>query len=238
MKTEDLKIREIPVDMFTPGRKHKVRFGVIHFVSCKNMEGYKNDPYNIEGIIKLFTELGAEYKFSVHDFIGREGEIINFVNIKDTAWAVGKSVAAFPDYIVGLNPYSYSVELAGMTGKPYTSKQYETLGALTTLRELQIEEQGLGLIENYIGHDWVSGEIAVKLGIREPGSKKVDPGKFDWQMFHRERMRVQLMQDVMSDCKEEFRTNLLDEMSSKIKSSMSIGECLSLGFSKLLKRGK
>ena len=202
------------------------------------MPDYKNDPYNIDGVIKLFTELGKQYKFSVHDYVGREGELVSFVNIKDTAWDVGKSYAAFPDYITNINYCSYSVELAGMSGKPYTSKQYETLGALTVLRENQIEAQGLGHIENFVGHDWVSGEVAVKLGIRKAGHQKVDPGKFDWALFHKERHRVRLMQEVWQDSKEELRNELQGEMKTQIVADMKAGECLSLFFSKMMGRKK
>ena len=49
----------------------------------------------------------------------------------------------------------------------YTQKQYESLAALAVLREKQIFEKGLGEIEHWVGHSWVSGNICYKLGIKK-----------------------------------------------------------------------
>ena len=52
----DLQIKSHPVPNYTPGRTSKIRYGVIHFVSARNYGKWKSDPYNMEGILKLFDE--------------------------------------------------------------------------------------------------------------------------------------------------------------------------------------
>ena len=237
MPDKELTIISNPVNSYTPGRSEKIRYGVVHFVSARYYEGYENDPYNMEGILKLFEELGAKHQFSCHDIIDREGNIYTLVNIKDTAWGVGNSVISIPDYKVNLNSCTLSIELVCKQEDKYTAKQYKALAKLAVLREDQIVNRGYGEIEHWVGHDWISGEIAVKLGIKEKASIKVDPGKnFDWDMFLREKYRVRLKQDILIDVHGELKSKVKNEIISEFKQSLSISDTVSLFINKILKR--
>lgn len=224
-----LKINSYCTSNFTSGRKEPIRYGIIHYVSCRLYSPWKHDPYNPKGILELFEKEGRKHQFSCHDIIFRNGEVVNLVRIEDTAWHCGRSVIAIPDYKTYLNHCSYSVELVGMDGDKFTPAQYDMLAKLAVLRENQIEERGLGKIEQFVGHDWVSGKIAVKLGIRTRSEQKYDPGNmFFWDRFYEKRYYLKL--------KDKIKANILPEVREGILHKLTTGQCLSLFFKRL--RGK
>lgn len=229
--SNDLKITEHFVPNYTKGHEKPVKFGIIHFVSARYYDGYKTDPYNIDGILKLFDDLGAVHKFSCHYIIARDGALYQLVRLEDTSWNAGKSVIAIPDYMEYLNHASIGIELVGMSGDKYTNAQYQALAKLAVYIEDNVSKLNIGQIDHWVGHDWISGIIAVKLGMKEKSKMKVDPGiLFDWEIFLREKYRVRLELEV--------RTNARQELKSEILSELKAGECLSLFFSKILKRNK
>ena len=225
MSTE-LKFIEHFVPNYTKGHERPVKFGILHFVSCRYYDGYKDDPYNMEGILKLFDEDGAKYQFSCHYIISREGTVYQLVRLEDTSWNAGKSVIAIPQYMESLNPDSIAIELVGMEGDNYTTAQYQSLAKLAVHIEDEVLKLNIGQIDHWVGHDWVSGEITVKLGMKEKSKMKVDPGiLFDWDVFLREKYRVRLDTEVRSGAKHELKAEIVADMKA--------GECLSLWFSKV-----
>ena len=226
-----LNIIEHPVPNYTKGHVRPVKFGIIHFVSARYYEGYQDDPYNIEGILKLFDERGPIDQFSCHYIIARDGAVYRLVHIEDTSWNAGKSVIAIPEYMTSLNASSIGVELVGMEGDRYANPQYQTLAKLAVLIEDEVSNLGVGQLDHWVGHDWVSGEIAVKLGIKNKSVMKKDPGVlFDWLIFLREKHRVRLETEVKTNCRQEMRDETLASLTSH--------ECFSLWMSKLMGRKK
>jgi len=224
-----IAVQEHFVPSYTKGHERPIKFGVIHFVSAKNMEGYEQDPYNMEGVLKIFDEEGPKYQFSCHYIIDREGNIWQLVRLEDTAWHAGKSVIAIPEYMENINHDSIGVELVCKAGDKYTTPQYQSLANLAVFIEDYVNNQNLGHIEQWVGHDWISGQIAVDLGIKKKSVMKVDPGTlFDWDVFLREKYRVRLENEVRATAKHDFKHEILKELSVK--------ECFSLAVSKLLKR--
>ena len=231
MTKEDLKIIDHPVPNYTKGRTQKVRFGVIHFTSAVNVSGYEKDPYNVEANLILFDSLGTTAKFSAHYLITREGQIYQWVQIQDTAWHAGKSCIAIPEYLDNLNSYSVGIEILCKEGDKYTTAEYQAAAHLAVFIEDQVAKNNLGYLEHWVGHDWIAGEIAVRLGIRERSQIKVDPGPcFDWDIFNRERYRTRLEPELMVTVKAGLKDQILDEL--------SVGECLSLFIGKLFKGKK
>lgn len=202
-----------PVSTYTKGRTGSVKFGVVHFVSAKNLPEYKNDPYSMEGVFKIFDEYGPVRKFSCHFVIDRGGQVYKMVEIKDTAWHAGRSVIAMPTYHEDINAMSVGIEVVGMEGKPFELAQYKTLGKLAAIIEDAIEALRIGSIQHWVGHDFISGVIAVRLGKKKPEKMKVDPGKlFDWPLFHKERHEVKLGKEI---------TRRLNGTTDKIKAELN-----------------
>lgn len=223
---EGLNIIDHFVPSYTKGRKRPVKFGVLHFVSARYFQGYENDPYNIEGVLRLFDELGPVNKFSTNFLISREGEIYCLVRTEDTAWHAGKSVVAMPEYFTNLNDMSVGIELVGMTEDPYTTKQYQALAKLAVAVEDDVAKLGIGQVDHWVGHDWVSGEISVLLGVRERAKIKVDPGTLlDFEIFYREKYRLRLEHEVRNSCRAELRDEILAELTAK--------QCLSMFLKKM-----
>lgn len=226
-----MNIKEHWVPNYTKGHERPVKFGVIHYVSCKYYTPYENNPYSIDGILKLFDDLGSKYKFSAHYIISREGEIYQLVRLEDTSWNAGKSVIAIPEYTEYLNDCSVGVELVGMCGDKYTTKQYQALAKLSNYIEDEVDKNSYGHIEHWVGHDWISGKIAVKLGIKEKSKIKKDPGiLFDWDIFLREKYRLRLDTELRASAKPDFKKEILKEM--------GISELTSLFISKIFKKKK
>jgi len=224
-----LDIIKYPLPSYTKGRTRQVSYGVIHYVSAKNVTKYKNDPYNIEGCLEIFKNDGPKYKFSCHYLIARNGQTYQMIDIKNTAWHAGKSVVAYPHFEQDINPSSIGIELVGMLDDSFTNEQYQSLAELSVYIEEQVITQGLGIIKHWTGHSNISGEIAVKLGIKEANVMKKDPGElFDWQVFYREKARVILTEEIKISCVSEITKNVLSSITTK--------ECITLLIQKLFKK--
>jgi len=123
--------------------------------------------------------------FSAHRVYARNGDIYHMVDIRDTAWHAGNSIGAFPSFYIGYNYNSVGHELIGMSGEAFTEFQYRSLAWQCYQDEKEIWENKLGKVKIYLGHDWISGEIAVRLKVKSERTKKIDPGPlFDYQKFY------------------------------------------------------
>ena len=213
---------------FTKNRTRQISYIVIHYVSAKNILVYKNDPYNIEGILELFKEQGAVHKFSCHYLIARDGQIYQMVNVPDTAWQAGKSVIACPEYETNINPSSIGIELVGMENDTFTPEQYLSCADLSLFLEELVVKQALGKIKKYVGHSEVSGELAVRLGIKSRKTMKRDPGTFDWLTFYNEKARLKIT--------EEVKTNCIPELKDRIIKQLSIKELVTIIIQKILRK--
>jgi N-acetyl-anhydromuramyl-L-alanine amidase AmpD len=210
----------------------RIKYGVIHHISVKNIPGYKSDPYNIDRILKFFEDEGSQYKFSCHYIIDRTGNIYQLVRLKNTAWHAGKSVLAIPNYEENINDISVGVEMVGMTGDTFTDEQYNSLAELSTHIEDQVRDLNLGNIEHWVGHDWISGVIAHKLDIRD--DIKVDPGNFDWSRFNYLRIKNRVYNEVWSKCKVRLRQDIESDIRRIFKNKLTIKELLSLLIKKVI----
>lgn len=110
----------------------------------------------------------AEMTVSSHLLIRRDGELLQFVSLRDRAWHAGRSVFCGREEC---NDFSIGIELEGADHIPYTKHQYQRLVAVT----LDIMAAWPAITEERIaGHS----DIA-------PG-RKTDPGPaFDWGHFRR-----------------------------------------------------
>ncbi len=109
-----------------------------------------------------FKEI-ANMKVSSHLYIGRAGEIIQFVPFDRRAWHAGQS--CFQDR-TACNDFSIGIELAGTDEVPYTDAQYSALVSVIKSLHRAYPET---LRNPVVGHS----DIA-------PG-RKTDPGPaFDW----------------------------------------------------------
>ncbi len=205
-----MQIRQDPINdqsTFRTGRSQKITLGVKHFVSARYFKGYEDKPFDIDGNIKLFKELGPKYKFGCPFLLGRDGEVVQLGKIEDTHYQAGKSFAAFPEYTTSVNSISVGVEWIGMTGELYTDKQYVVGGELAAYIESEVIKKELGEIGLWVGHDWIAGQAAVSLGIRDIKKIKVDPGPlFDWKRFYTELYRNQLKKDIKIGVENDIKT--------------------------------
>jgi AmpD protein len=112
-----------------------------------------------------FAEI-RQMQVSAHLLLRRDGELLQFVNLRDRAWHAGQSAFQGRD---NCNDFSIGIELEGGDDDPYTDQQYDNLGAVTA-----------ALLAHYpmleptriVGHS----DIA-------PG-RKTDPGPaFDWRRY-------------------------------------------------------
>jgi len=174
---------------YTHGRKDRIKYGIIHSVSAKNIKGYAQNPYDINAILDLFIKKGPIDKFSCHYLIDRDGSIYCMVPYKDTAWHAGVSVIqTSKGYEVNLNNSSVGIELVGKEGDPFTTVQYDRLTDLAIYLEMIVLSSNLGQIDHWVGHDWIAGQISVSLKLRAIGDIKKDPGPlFNWDMFLKEK---------------------------------------------------
>ena len=91
-----------------------------------------------------------------------------------------------PDNRTGVNDFSIGIELMATEKSGFTELQYKSLCNLCDSIETRY-----GRTFKYVGHDQVSGERAVSLGLRK--EIKQDPGDlFDWQyfFFNMEKLRA------------------------------------------------
>lgn len=104
---------------------------------------------------------GAEV--SSHFFIRRDGELVQFVSVKDRAWHAGKSSWQGRD---NCNDHSVGIELEGLEHHPFETAQYKALAKLLT------DLGNAWPILQAVGHEHVA-----------PGRKQ-DPGRaFEWQLL-------------------------------------------------------
>jgi AmpD protein len=103
---------------------------------------------------------------SAHLLIRRDGDLLQFVDLRERAWHAGASCFEGRD---NCNDFSIGIELEGTDEDPYTEQQYRVLvGVTIALRSVypQLEERRI------VGHS----DIA-------PG-RKTDPGPaFDWRHY-------------------------------------------------------
>jgi AmpD protein len=103
---------------------------------------------------------------SIHLFIRRSGEIIQYVPFNLRAWHAGKSSFEGREHC---NDFSIGIELEGCDNVPYTELQYQQLAAVT---RLLMQYYPLITPARIVGHS----DIA-------PG-RKTDPGEaFDWDNY-------------------------------------------------------
>lgn len=110
---------------------------------------------------------------SSHFFIGRQGQLWQFVSVNDRAWHAGASKYRGRD---NCNDDSIGIELEGLEGDVFEAAQYETLSSLLVALMQHWP------IEHVAGHEHVA-----------PGRKQ-DPGAgFDW-------VRLQRLSSLRSQC--------------------------------------
>ena len=105
---------------------------------------------------------------SAHLLIRRDGELLQFVDLRQRAWHAGASCFAGRE---NCNDFSIGIELEGADEDPYTEGQYSVLvGVTMALQALYPDLRD----KHIVGHS----DIA-------PG-RKTDPGPaFDWGRFRR-----------------------------------------------------
>jgi AmpD protein len=102
---------------------------------------------------------------SAHFYIGRSGELWQFVSCDDRAWHAGVSTHQGRS---NCNDFSIGIELEGLEGESFDPAQYETLQALLPSIAQQYPIRGIA------GHEHIA-----------PG-RKMDPGAgFDWAYLQR-----------------------------------------------------
>ena len=114
-----------------------------------------------------YFETIADLQVSAHLLIRRDGELVQFVNLKDRAWHAGRSQF---DGQPECNDYSVGIELEGADTVPYSEAQYRALA---------------GVCADIIGA-WpaIARERIAGHSDIAPG-RKTDPGPaFDWHRFH------------------------------------------------------
>jgi AmpD protein len=108
----------------------------------------------------------ADRRVSAHLLIRRDGELIQFVDLRRRAWHAG------PSHFAGraaCNDYSIGIELEGADEVPFTDAQYDRLAAVT---EILMQRWPAITAARIVGHS----DIA-------PG-RKTDPGPaFDWVRY-------------------------------------------------------
>ena len=164
----------------------------INFKGSPNFSSRKDSSINMiilhhtgsesfNGCINWFMKLEAQV--SAHFIIGREGQLVQMVEIEKKAWHAGRSQW---NGIINLNKYSIGIELCGDGNKMvYAEAQYKTLiELLKYLMELYKID-----VNMILGHEDVS-----------PG-RKVDPGKlFDWAKIRAEVSKLDI--EPIPDFKE------------------------------------
>ncbi len=141
---------------------------VFHYISA--CEVLPANPFLTDRILAIFAELGV----SSHYLITREGSVLQLVPKNMKAWHCGGSIMPFPDCREGVNEFSLGIELVGTHDSGFTDAQYRSLAELC--HELEDTYQ---LRFRYVGHQDISGQEAVRRGLRKEA--KIDPGPlFEW----------------------------------------------------------
>jgi AmpD protein len=108
----------------------------------------------------------AGLQVSSHFYVGRGGELWQFVGCDDRAWHAGASQWQGRD---NCNDFSIGIELEGLEGDAFEAAQYETLAGLIAAIAQRYP------IAHVAGHEHIA-----------PGRKQ-DPGPgFDWRLLKRE----------------------------------------------------
>ena len=114
-----------------------------------------------------FREIG-DMKVSSHLLIRRDGDVLQFVSLRDRAWHAGRSTFCGREEC---NDYSIGIELEGADHIPYTDDQYRTL--VEVARQIMVGWPA-------ITEDRITGHSDIAPG------RKTDPGPaFDWAYFRR-----------------------------------------------------
>jgi N-acetyl-anhydromuramyl-L-alanine amidase AmpD len=146
---------------------------VIHYASAVNVN--PQEPFDRAAILKIFCDYGV----SSHYLIDRHGGVFQLAPEEKRAWHAGGSIMPEPDNRKAVNGFSIGIELMATADSGFTREQY---GALLDLCGDIEKRHGKRFV--YVGHDQISGERAVKMGVRK--DPKVDPGKlFNWSEFLR-----------------------------------------------------
>ena len=145
---------------------------VIHNISLP--EGEFGTPH-VEALFCNSLDAGAHGSFadiaglkvSAHAFIGRDGQVVQFVPLDKRAWHAGVSCHAGRECC---NDFSIGIELEGCDWQPFEEVQYRQLAAL--LRLLMAAWPAID-VDRIVGHS----EIAA--------GRKTDPGPlFDWPKLY------------------------------------------------------
>ena len=97
---------------------------------------------------------------SAHFLVRRDGEVVQFVSVRDRAWHAGDSVWRG---VPNCNDYSLGIELEGLEGQGFEAAQYRAAARL-----LRHAAQVWPVAE-VVGHEHVA-----------PGRKADPGGGFDW----------------------------------------------------------
>ncbi len=104
-------------------------------------------------------------RVSAHFVIRRDGELLQFVSVRERAWHAGVSSW---NGRANVNDYSIGIELEGLEGETFDDRQYPVLATL--LRDCA----AMWPVTEVVGHEHVA-----------PG-RKADPGAgFDWARLQR-----------------------------------------------------
>lgn len=116
----------------------------------------------------------ATLRVSCHLFIDRDGQLVQFVPLRQRAWHAGDSSLSGRE---DCNSHSIGIELEGTDTLPYTDAQYASL--VLVLRALRETFPGI-TPDRIVGHSDVSPE------------RKSDPGPaFDWRRLRGELMKAE-----------------------------------------------
>ncbi len=140
---------------------------VLHFMSDRFRS--PANPYDRDSLISIFLEFGV----SAHYLILRDGKVLQLVPEENKAWHAGGSIMPEPDNRKAVNDFSIGIEMAGSEMDPFTEAQNKSV------KQLIKEIESRHTIKNILGHEHISGERAVELGVRQ--DCKIDPGPhFNW----------------------------------------------------------
>lgn len=164
------RARKMPSPFFNERPLNEVSVLVIHNISLPHHEF--STPY-VSDLFMGCLDCDAHESFSdlkgvqvsAHFFIGRSGELTQFVPVDKRAWHAGVSMF---DGRANVNDFSIGIELEGADDIPYTAEQYQVLHELT--QDL-IKQYSISL-SSIVGHCDIAPE------------RKTDPGEsFDWSRY-------------------------------------------------------
>jgi len=191
--TDDLVVEWFPAINFSSRWGKKPQMIVVHYTGA--ME--------ISGTLSWFRQKRSQA--SAHYVIGRNGRIVKMVKDESKAWHAGASIY---QGIKHINNISLGIELVGVKGVEFTSDQYASLvnicAYLCVYHSIQPKD--------IVGHEHVSGKLAVDMGIRS--TPKIDPGPlFDWQLF---RTALNMSLDLDTDKNDEQKALVKEVHDNKV----------------------